>query len=343
MTAITQRTNSSLTVRTTKETLLERVLSVFWNVRHPLSPLCESLLPVPDRITYQTQDDYRVSLEHFPHSQGRGEPILICTGPLIHSRILRLGEGQFLRALQQNGFDVYLFAHRGQRNAISPQGATSNHSWNDILNYDLPCAIDAIKRYTKASRIFLLGHGLGGLLTYSWLSMGGSRDLAGNITIDAPALYTPHTIPLRYTLLQKFLSHIRQYPTKTIAQLQAQRSPTFHPEITPERSRGILHHCLENISPNMVDQLTKWLKSGRFCSDTQYHISTIRNCPLPQLLLAGANEELSSYVSFTNDTLSQGTYQKKNWNHLPFWEDADQAVEGILSWSKTLRNQCWED
>ena len=343
MTAITQKNNTSLTARATKETLLERVLSVVWNVRHPLSPLCEPLLPVPDRLTYQTKDDHRVTLEHFPHSQGRGEPILICTGPLIHSRILRLGEGEFLRALQQNGFDVYLFAHRGQRNAQPPQESKSNHSWNDLLEHDLPCAIDAIKRYTKASRIFLLGHGLGGLLTYSWLSMGGSRDLAGNITIDAPALYTPHTIPLRYTLLHKILSQIHQYPTKTIAQLQAQRSPVFHPEMSPEKSRSILHHCFENISPSMVDQLTTWLKTGRFCSDTQYHLSTIRNCTLPKLLLAGAHEDIASYVSFTNDSLSRGTYQKKSWKHLPFWEDAEQAMESILSWSETLRNHCWED
>lgn len=343
MTAITQKTSNVLAVRTSKDTLLERALSVVWNVRHPLSPFCESLLPVPDRLTYQTQDNHRVTIERFPHAKGRGEPLLICTGPLIHSRILRLGKGEFLRGLQENGFDVYLFAHRGQRNAQAPKDNISNYSWNDILNHDLPCAIDAIKRYTKSSRIFLLGHGLGGLLTYSWLSMGGSRDLAGNITIDAPALYTPHNIPLRYTLLNKVLSQIQQYPTKTLAQLQAQRSPVFHPGLSPEKSRGILHHCLENISPNMVHQLTTWLKTGRFCSDTQYHLSTIRKCTLPKLLLAGAHEELSSYVSFTNERLTQGTYQKNTWKHLPFWEDAHQPIASIVSWSAHLRNHCWED
>ena len=173
--------------------------------------------------------------------------------------------------------------------------------------------------------------------------MGGSRDLAGNITIDAPALYTPHSIPLRYTLLHKILSHIHQYPTKTLAQLQAQRSPVFHPDLSPEKSRSILHHCLENISPNMVDQLVNWLKTGRFCSDTQYHLSTIRKCTLPKLLLAGAHEDIASYVSFTNDSLSQGTYKKKSWKHFPFWEDATQPMESILSWSEKLRNHCWED
>ena len=106
MTAITQKSSNPLAARTTKDTLFERALSVVWNVRHPLSPFCESLLPVPDRLTYQTQDNHRVTIERFPNSRGRGEPILICTGPLIHSRILRLGEGQFLRSLQENGFDT---------------------------------------------------------------------------------------------------------------------------------------------------------------------------------------------------------------------------------------------
>lgn len=346
MTAITQNTKVPLIARTKKSTLLESALSIVWSLRHPLSPLSETLLPIPDRLTYQTDDGWRVTMEHFPHTKGRGEPILVYMGPLIHSRILRLGDGQFLRALQENGFDVFLFSHRGQRNSVPPSSHTStsvHHTWNDILNHDLPCAIDAIKRYTKASRIFMLGHGLGGLMTYSWLSHGGARDLAGTITIDAPALYTPHNIPLRYQLLQKILAHWSQYPTKALAQLQAQRSPLLHPDLSPQRSRGILHHCLENISPNMVDQLTHWITTGRFCTNTQHHLSTIRSCTLPKLFLAGSYEDIAHYVSCTNDYLSHGTFHECSWEHLPFWEDSTHLTESIFPWTSSLRNHCWEE
>ena len=346
MTAISQNTHAPLIARPTKSTLLESALSLIWSLRHPLSPLSEPLIPITDRLTYQSKDGWRVTMEHFPHTRGRGEPVLIYMGPLIHSRILRLGEGQFLRSLQENGFDVFLFSHRGQRNSIrlpSIKSTSANHSWNDILHHDLPCAVDAIKRYTKATRIFMLGHGLGGLMTYSWLSGGGARDLAGNITIDAPALYTPRKIPVRYQLIQQILAHWTQYPTKALAQLQAQRSLILHPEISPQRSRGILHHCLENISPSMAQQLTQWLRTGRFCSKTQHHLSTIRSCTLPKLFLAGSHEDVSSYVSFTNDCLSQGTFHKSSWNHLPFWEDSALLTAPLLEWISPLRDRCWEE
>jgi alpha-beta hydrolase superfamily lysophospholipase len=345
MSTLTHTAPSPLIKPPRSGSLFESGLSLLWGLRHPLSPLSESLLPVPDRITYQTEDDWRVVMEHYPNTSGRGEPLLLYTGPLLHTRSVRLGEANLLQTLQGMGFDVFLFSHRGQRNATFRNTSQQEKKlgWMDILSHDVPSAIDAIKRCTGAKRVFWMGHGLGGLMLYSWLSMGGSRDLAGAITIDAPGLYTPTKIPLRLKLLHKLFSAQKKYPTRNLAQLYAQRNPIIHPDISPQKTRSLLHHCLEDLSPQLVQHILQWLETGRFCIQEQHYLSTIRGCQLPTLLFAGANQECADYVSFTKAYLPQAEYQKGTWKHIPFWDQASEITDRLALWTEPLRDRCWAD
>ena len=180
-------------------------------------------------------------------------------------------------------------------------------------------------------------------MLYSWLSIGGERDLAGACTIDAPALYTPQKIPLRMKILAKFLSGLPHYPTKKIAQIYAQSAPKLHPALSPERSRGILHHCMENVSPQLVEDIVAWIETGRFCLDNTHYLSTLRHCKLPLLFLAGHQDEFSEYVASTTAHFSKASFVNRQWEHLPFWEDATHICTAMSSWIPPLRDACWTE
>lgn len=344
MTTLTYNSSSALHKTVLSNSIFESSLSFLWNIRHPLSRFTEPLLSVPERITYQTSDNWRVTMDCFPHKKGRGEPLLLSTGPLLHCNVLRLGESTLLKALQMQGFDVFLFSHRGQRNAhYLNKHKAPIIDWNDIVSKDMAAAIDAVKKYSGAQKVFWMGHGLGGLMLYSWLSIGGERDLAGACTIDAPALYVPQKIPVTIKILSKFLSRLPHYPTKNIAQLYAQSAPELHPNLSPERSRGILHHCLENISPLLVEHIVHWIETGRFCLDNKHYLSTLRHCKIPLLLLAGQQDEFAEYVSSTTKHFSTARFHHGNWTHMPFWEEAQHIYTPLSSWIQPHRDACWTE
>ena len=89
-----------------QDAFFHRMMSFFWSIRHPRAKFCEDLCPVPDRIIYQSSDGCRTTVSRYPHTQGRGEPLILATGPLIHPRILRLGQASFLKELQKQGFTI---------------------------------------------------------------------------------------------------------------------------------------------------------------------------------------------------------------------------------------------
>ncbi len=97
-----------------KETppLTDALLRLVWSSRHPRERYTMQPLPVPDKILYHTKDGWGIHLERFPHTHGRGEPLIISTGPVLHPRILTLGEAKALQLLRASGFDIYLFSHR---------------------------------------------------------------------------------------------------------------------------------------------------------------------------------------------------------------------------------------
>jgi len=218
---------------------------------------------------------------------------------------------------------------------------SQNIGWSNIINKDVIAAVDAIKRFTRADKIFWLGHGLGGLMLYSLLSIGGERDIAGGISIDAPALFTPHRLPLPLKIIQKIWNQERVFPSKIFAQLYAQIDSNILGSVSPEQKRGILYHCCENISSGLSTEIADWLETGRFCTNDQHHLSTLRGVKTPLLFCSGNDAERSTYVSYTSQYFLNPSIVKGSWNAFPFWEESSPLIESIESWTKDKKDACW--
>jgi pimeloyl-ACP methyl ester carboxylesterase len=116
--------------------------------------------------------------------------------------------GGFARHLLAYGADLHLLELRGHGHSSvelqrekarqgAPLPADLDYGW-DIDSYfleDVPAAVAAVKRVTGRESIFYCGHSMGGMLGYGYATL--ERDLAGLITIGAPADPGKGYLPLR--------------------------------------------------------------------------------------------------------------------------------------------------
>jgi pimeloyl-ACP methyl ester carboxylesterase len=104
--------------------------------------------------------------------------------------------------------DKYAFVYWDQRNSGASQGnSNGKYLTLGLMTDDLKKVIEVIKdRYGQDSRIFLLGHSFGGLLTSSFLTTGNNQSMVkGWIFADGS-----HNYPMNDTLTRAMLLTIGQ-------------------------------------------------------------------------------------------------------------------------------------
>ncbi len=126
-----------------------------------------------------------------------GEPVLLVHGFSQNRHTWTSGE--FVKNLLFFGADVHILELRGhgksslalQHERHEREGTRLpedlDYGWDidDYFLYDLPAAVDGVRRVTRRSKIFYCGHSMGGMLGYGYA--GIHRDLDGLITIGAPS------------------------------------------------------------------------------------------------------------------------------------------------------------
>lgn len=153
--------------------------------------------------TIETQDGWSLVVTHYkPRPQSFpqplwGEPLLLVHGFSQNRHTWTSGE--FVKNLLFFGIDIYLLELRGhgqssiafQRERHEKEGkalpADLDYGWDldSYFLYDLPAAIEHVKRESGRDRIFYCGHSMGGILGYG---LAGLRDdLEGLVTIGAAA------------------------------------------------------------------------------------------------------------------------------------------------------------
>ena len=154
--------------------LFELALGTAWRVLHPdeRAPFVETRRPPPLRRVYYAADDgWSAPLTVLPECPGgAGEPVVLAHALGLNCDAWRYGGSSLAGYLQAAGFRVYLFNHRGDRDAIAPQ-RHSSFDVDDIIARDIPAALDAVRNDSGFSRPFWIGHGLGGQLGIGGLAV----------------------------------------------------------------------------------------------------------------------------------------------------------------------------
>jgi alpha-beta hydrolase superfamily lysophospholipase len=149
-----------------------------------------------------------------PLSQARHEPVG-SAGPTrtLAPVILLHGYGQnryawhlpsrsLFNYLARSGYDVFNLELRGHGRSRH-LGAHPPKRVSDFVEHDVPAAIDEVQRLSGGRPVFLVGHSLGGLISYASAAKLRER-IAGVVTLGSPYQFTRGSLTL--TALSTMLS-----------------------------------------------------------------------------------------------------------------------------------------
>ena len=122
-------------------------------------------------------------------------PVLLIHGYGQNRYAWHLPSRSFSNHLAQAGFDVFNLDLRGHGRSRHLGARRPSHI-TDFVREDVPAAVDEVRRLSGNRPVFLIGHSLGGLVSYAAAGpLNGA--IAGVATLGSPYLFTKGSWPLR--------------------------------------------------------------------------------------------------------------------------------------------------
>ncbi len=286
-----------------------------------------------ETLYFDTEDGWRLAVHHYTpktvRNNGNRPPIILCHGLGYNSNFWILKEEtSFAGYLAENGYDVWVLSLRGSGLSTKPglsivknimgirRGEVRNISfrpsqlnWNidDYVNYDIPAALDFITERTGKKQVVWIGHSLGGMIMYAYLTQNNDDKLASVVTIGSPII-EPRPLNL---ILQEILRNKRLFKAFLVVNTRTGASSIapFHQFIiTPdavllynrdniesETVTKVFRDVVEDIPLGVVEQVIEILRSGEFKSfDGEINYTQmIDRIKVPILLCCGKADNLA--------------------------------------------------
>ena len=248
------------------KTAAHAALATAWRGLQPQSR--ERFARSPDqrllrRLYYRTDDGWQAPLFRLePRPGATGEPVVLAHGLGVNRHSLDFDPKLSLaRALQAEGYAVYLLEHRGDRSAIAPPKPRP-WDFDDLATQDLPAALDQVREHSGFERVLFVGHGLGGQLLYAHLAHTRGDDVAAACAISAPVRFTAATSRARnLRQAMRLLPGNLRLPARAASALSA-TSLQVEGQTEGPVHRGLLVHGSEDLHVGLLRQVLLWFEAG---------------------------------------------------------------------------------
>lgn len=330
-----------------------------WGARHPDEPFAERPDGAPaDRAYYAAADGWEAPLWRYPPRPGAtGEPLVLAHGLGINRHSLDFRQGRSLaREAWKRGYDVYLLEHRGDRHAVAPAGARP-FDFDDIVDLDLPAAIDRVRELSGADRVLWVGHALGGQLLYGHLGRGGDGIAAGAALCAPVHFEVPASTARLAAAASRLLPGGWSIPSRLLHRALAPLGapPAWRALMEGEDGpalRGLMLHGMDDLSLGLVRQVARWVGSGHLCDrdDRFDYVAALHGVRTPVMVLAAAGDAVCSPAAArpAAEALPARSVRWEeldaSWGHLdPLVSDRarEQVYPVILDWLEEHRDDCW--
>jgi pimeloyl-ACP methyl ester carboxylesterase len=333
--------------------------AVTWRLAHPRlrEPYVESPKPAPlARLYVDTVDGWQLPIHLAPHLPGRsGEPIILSAGLGFGPDLFRYGHSASLvQRLQNAGFQVYLFCHRGNAGAISPRKKGLEVDFDVIVERDVPAALERVLEHSGAEKALWVGYGLGGQLGLAWCGRRQSESIAALAAMESPIYFEGgETTVRKRAVLSRLMPGSWKLPTQGAARLVAAAAggerwcdAAFGRGAAMPRVRGALEYASEDVALGLVAQGLEWLRHERLVSRyglLDYTETLFRaNAPLyimeerGRLRFSAARAWTESMVDTVELEPGAGGLAA-----LLGEESTDTALNPLLGWLERQRSRCW--
>lgn len=239
---------------------------------------------------------------------GTRAPVLLVHGFGQNRYAWHLPSRSMVNYLARAGYDVFNVDLRGHGRSRG-LGARACDRIDEYIEEDLPTAVEAALRLSGHHSLFLVGHSLGGLLSYA-AAPGLAGAVRGIATLGSPYHFTAGSKSLSFLglfLQAMSLSEMPLDPPLPVASigraLSAMRrfaeTPLYPVPVRGWRAGAVESHVLEEHLRLAFDRATirefstlfEWGKKKRF--GERDYFGPFEKCDLPLLVMAGESDDLA--------------------------------------------------
>lgn len=259
--------------------------------------------------TITAGDIWKLRMCRYRKGRTTGEPVLLVHGAATNQHNFTVPEGESLvDYLVAKGYDCWTIDLRGTRTSQPPfERSRWDADLDGMLLYDVPAAINHIRQCTGYGQVHWVGHSLGGMLLYAYLSTFEDDHLACGVTLGSPPGFKGLNmrIPGIALLLVRFFpglcgTFIRgNLPLNRLLR----HAPRFFPanvrNLNPALNTGHLVNLIEDPLPRVARQLARWARDQQWLMDRgKVDVDAgLREITLPLQLFYGVRDRLTDRKS----------------------------------------------
>jgi polyhydroxyalkanoate synthase len=147
------------------------------------------LPPAAEHLRARTDDGWNLALVRYrPAGVPKGPPVVLCHGISANARNLDLDEGHSMaRFFAAHGREAWTMSLRGTGDSGRTDEARGRRAptFDDFWRLDLPAVLRTVRDQTGAPVVDFVGHSMGGMTAYAYLSQGG-KGLNAVTTLGSP-------------------------------------------------------------------------------------------------------------------------------------------------------------
>ena len=286
---------------------------------------------------------------------GTRAPVLLVHGFGQNRYAWHLPSRSLANHLVREGFDVFNLDLRGhgRSRALSRRRARGVECY---VREDLPSAIEEVQRLSGGRPVWVVGHSLGGLITYAAApALDGA--IAGIASIGSPYHFTRGSFSLRgIAMFMRALSAARVKPGNlalTIrpigAVMRTFRAVAEHPlypiplrgwhagSLEPHVLDEHLRLAFDNAGLGEILDMFDWANQRRFGGQGTDYVDRFEKLALPLLVVSGSNDDLAPPASvrpaFVRSRSPDKTYRSFALGHIDLLvgRDAPKVVWPLVS------------
>lgn len=248
---------------------------------------CASLREVPlppqaETHRARTSDGWELALVRYrPPGPPRGLPVLLCHGISANDRNMDLDDRiSMARWFAAHGREAWTLSLRGTGRSDRPDPARGRGpiDFDAYWRRDLPAAVAHVRQATGAPAVDFVGHSMGGMIAYAYLSQGG-QGIHAAATLGSPTRLdwgtglerplielAPRVTSARGTLPSALGASLAAPLQGWVPQNALQRLFYQPGTSTPEAWQRLLAYGTADIAGGTALQLLPLLQRGRFTS-----------------------------------------------------------------------------
>lgn len=273
--------------------------------------------PEPALHWAETRDGVRLALYNYrpERPDPRRAPAFLCHG--LGSNRCDLdypGRQSLAKYLWRAGYDVWLVELRGAGQSSKPSFLFGKlrYDWvfDDYIVHDIPASVARVRELTGQPSIHWIGHSMGGMLAYPFLTTCDADLVRSCVTVGAPSVAvvrSPEHDAIRGAI--RLVKHLPFVPWRHGGRALAPLVPLLRPIVesvlgdflyNPENLddgtvRCLLENAVENLPPSLIEQAAEYYDTRHYRSyyKTFSFRDNLHRIEVPLLIIAGSIDRLT--------------------------------------------------